>query len=153
MKPEDDTRQLEIALRDLAACVRKRSAPTHRHARAVLLALGAHVLAGREEEAGAATRELNELVRDCNAQWKRAVEEEIALACTEFVRSVDPRYLGLPRYDFVYTVAARERLEARLAAAGHLEIAPPEHLLEQVAQADTELEPYLRRRRGEESPN
>ncbi|MFN0245064.1 MAG: hypothetical protein ACKVWV_19445, partial [Planctomycetota bacterium] len=152
MKPDDAERGLDAALRDLAAIVHRRRVPTHRHARALLLALGEHVLAGRAEEADEYARKITELVRDCDADWKRAVGEELALACDEFVRSVDPRYLTLPRYDFVYTVAARERLEIRFAAASHLELAPAEHLLEEVARADLELEPFLRRRRGEESP-
>ena len=74
-----------------------------------------------------------------------AIAEELTLACTEHVRSCDPKYLGLPKYDFPYTVAARHRLEARLRAAAELDMPADEALLEQVARADDILEPYLRR--------
>ena len=68
--------------------------------------------------------------------WSEAVRAEVSLACAEHVHSVDPRYLDLPNYDLSYTRAARERLQARLAAAGALGIDVPETLLEGVRRAD-----------------
>lgn len=148
MNPDEP--DLEASLAELAAAVRKKRKPSRFHARAVLVALGHRILAGDRDLTAAAVARVKDLVQERIADWELAVREELELAAAEFVRSVDPRFLSLPKYDFAYTVAARERLEARLAAADQLGIAVEESLLEQVADADERLAPYLGRdgRRG-----
>jgi hypothetical protein len=151
----NDETELEPAIADLAAALRKKRKPSRFHARAILLALGERVLAEDETRAALAVANIAELVREKPAEWEAAVHEELELAATEFVRSVDPRFLTHPRYDFAYTLTARERLEARLAGAERLGIAPAEGLLEQISEADQALAPHLRRldeRRPRNSP-
>jgi hypothetical protein len=74
-----------------------------------------------------------------------ALREELSMAITEHVRSCDPRYLENPKYDLVYTVEARERLEARLEVAERLGLPADEGLLEAVARADALLQPLIDR--------
>jgi hypothetical protein len=144
---------LDASLADLERTVRKHKAPTRHQARAVLLALGERLLAGPAEDVEPALRRLAGAVAPDEERWKRAVADELLLACTEFIQSVDPRWLDHPRYDFHYTVAARANLEARLRAAERLELSPEEDLLDRVARADALLEPHLRRRAGKEPGN
>jgi hypothetical protein len=59
------------------------------------------------------------------------------------VRSCDPRYLDHPKYDLVYTVEARERLEARLVVAEKLGLPADEAMLEAVERADGLLQSRL----------
>jgi hypothetical protein len=116
------------------------------HARDTLIALGQLVLAREEEEEAASARwvePLREALAPFGDGFEQAAREELGAAVDEYVRSVDPRFLEHPRYDFAYTVLARERLEARLVAAGLLGIVPEEAQLERVAAADLILEPYL----------
>ena len=130
-------------LKDLARACAPRQRVDRLHARAVLLALGELVLA--EDAAGA--EEFGKRVRAITAlraeDWISAVRDEILMAATEHVRSVDPRFLSRPDYDLHYTVEAREELEARLRGAELLgiEIAPA--VLDRVAAADRLLAPYL----------
>jgi hypothetical protein len=150
MSAPDD---LELSLADLEASVRRRKPPTRYHARAVLLAIGGRLLAGEGSELAPALQRLASTVAADPERWRKAVSDELLLACTEFVQSVDARWLDHPRYDFHYTVAARADLEARLRAAEELELSPSEDLLDRVARADALLEPYLRRRAGKEGSN
>lgn len=150
MSSPDD---LELPLSELESWMRRRKAPTRHHARALLLAIGGHLLAGREEELVPALQRLSAIVAPDPGSWQKAVADELLLACTEFIQSVDPRWLDHPRYDFGYTVAARADLEARLRAAEELELSPGEDLLDRVARADALLEPHLRRRSGREGAN
>ncbi len=136
---------LEAALAELAAALRKKRKPSRFHARAILVALGEQILVEDGARVTAGVARVAELVRELAADWEAVVREELELAATEFVRSVDPRFLSHPRYDFAYTVTARERLEARLSAAERLGIGPAEGLLEQVVEADELLAPHLRR--------
>jgi hypothetical protein len=142
---KDGETDLDAALAELATALRKKHKPSRFHARAILVALGEQILAEDGARVTAGVQRVAELVRERPADWEAAVREELELASTEFVRSVDPRFLTHPRYDFAYTVAVRERLEARLAAAERMGIAPAEGLLEQIVEADELLAPYLSR--------
>lgn len=136
--------ELETALEELGRWIRSKK-PTRHHARAVLIGMGRWI----EEEDPPPERvdevaaRLAQLVHPLGESWEAALHDELILACTEHVRSVDPRYLDHPRYDFAYTIAAREALEARLVAAAALETSPSEELLDKVARADERLRPYL----------
>jgi hypothetical protein len=136
--------ELEAAVRDLERLAR-RSQPNRHQARAVLVPLGLWILA--ESEGGA--QEGLDRVRRATARfggaWEAAVRDELTLACTEHVQSVDPRYLSLPNYDFEYTLEARERLEARFAAAHALGIELEARLRERVGRADRVLADHLAR--------
>jgi hypothetical protein len=144
---------LELALSELEATLRRRKAPTRHHARAMLLAIGNRLLAGESEKLVSALQRLRDLAPEEAERWQKAVADELLLACTEFIQSVDPRWLDHPRYDFHYTIAARADLEARLRAAEELDLQPAEDLLDRVAKADALLEPHLRRRAGKEGAN
>lgn len=119
--------------------------PSRFHARAALLVLGMDLLAGNRDRAASSIERMKAIVAGDPEGWLAAVEEELTLACTEHVRACDPRWLEHPRYDFHYTVAAREKLEARLAAAARIGLPASETLLDQVVRADGLLEPHLRR--------
>ncbi len=136
---------LDTALAELAAVLRKKRDPTRFHARAILLAVGELSLSGDAAAAAAAAERVAAIVGDRHDPWARAVHEEIEMAAVEFVRSVDPKYLDHPKYDFAYTVVARERLEARLAATEVFGILPTDEILEQVSAADARLAPHLER--------
>jgi len=122
------------------------------HAREVLFAIGDRALAA--DEAGA--QELAARVRELSSaraeEWQLAVRDEILMASTEHVRSVDPRFLSRPDYDLHYTVEARAALEARLRAAELLGIEIQSSVLERVAAADRLLEPLLRAGEPPEGP-
>jgi hypothetical protein len=137
-KPEPDPIQ-ELA----QACLPKRRID-RLHAREVLLAIGGRVL----DEDGAGAQALAARVREVTAaredDWQAAVRDEILMAATEHVRSVDPRFLARPDYDLAYTVEARASLEARLRAAEVLGVEVSPSLLDRVAAADRLLEPHLR---------
>ena len=152
MKGKDDPRKLlSEMLVELQQLARKRKdrTPNRYHARAVLLGLGELALAEPPEEGERAAAEwvprLQRAMRPFDGGFERAIVEELALAAAEHARGVDPRFLDHPRYDFAYTIAARERLERRLVAAQLLGVEPDEALLERVAGADRLLEPYLER--------
>ena len=145
MTTEND---LEAALTDLTTALRKKRNPSRFQARAILLAIGDLALSGNSVAASAGAARLATAVGERAADWERAVQEEIELAAVEFVRSVDPKYLDHPRYDFAYTVGARERLEARLVGAEILGVSPPDALLDQISTADGRLAPHLLRTAG-----
>jgi hypothetical protein len=73
------------------------------------------------------------------------------LATAEYVTSVDPHYLELGSYDFGYTTAARERLEARLLACDFLGYSNPELLGTQIEKADETYRPFRERYEAEQS--
>ncbi len=133
------------AWNDLEQGIKKGRGPDRWHARPLLLALGHALLEGQEALAQELEHKLGTLRPPHDGIWKQAVLEELNLACTEHVRSADPRYLSRPDYDWGYTLAAREDLEARLRAAEALEIEAPQALLEQVLQADARIAPFLKR--------
>jgi hypothetical protein len=138
------------AIQELARVCNSKKRIDRLHAREVLLAIGERTLSGDEPGAQA----LAARVRECSAvrasDWELAVRDEILMASTEHVRSVDPRFLRRPDYDLHYTVEARATLEARLRAAELLGIEIPAPVLERVAAADRLLEPLLR---AEEPPS
>ena len=143
----DETRNdAEAALADLADWVRHKKKPTRQHARSVLIALGR--LPDLPVDGNAWRERVAAAVHPLSEAWEAAVQDELLLACTEHVTSVDPRYLDHPRYDFEYAIRARERLEARLLAAEVLGHPVDASLLAKVERADARLEPYLRDRRG-----
>lgn len=143
---------LDAALAEIEGHTAKNRPPTRHHARAVLMALGERLLEGAPASEPAIER-LSQVVRRFEVEWSQSVRDELVLACTEHIQSVDPRYLDHPRYDFEYTIAARARLEARLHAATRLDLRPSQELLNRVARADALLEPYLRKRMGRPSLN
>lgn len=145
--PDDPSRALQAALGELERRLKRRRPPTRFEARAVLLALGALVEA-RSPEVALAKERLGRLVEPVAEAWREAVAEELSLAIAEHVHGVDPRHLDHPRYDFEYTLAARERLEHRLRAASALDLDPAEGLLELVAGADAVLAEALAHRKG-----
>jgi hypothetical protein len=159
MSAEDRPFEGQSPLADALIAVRKstqRRQPLTRHdARTVLLALGAELAAGRAAEVDAAIATLHEILPtaaapdsgDWGERWRAAVADELSMACTEFVRAVDPRYLRHARYDFEYTIQARERLELRLRAAQRMGLPVGEAWRAQVARADEELAAALRRAR------
>ena len=140
---------LNQAIEDLAQDLRKGGAPTRYHAREILVALGSMVLGAEEASQEAETDGIVKRIADATAEhdelWQTAIREELLLAGAEHTQAIDPRFLEHPRYDFGYTVAARTRLEARLRAAPLIGHEVPEDLLDRIAQADAELEPYLER--------
>lgn len=138
-------RELEQAVKGLEELPKKKRRPTRLHARAVMLPLGRLVLDDGEEAVRDDVRRLARVTEVFRQDWERAVREELDLACAEHIQGVDPRHLDHPRFDFEYVVAARERLEARLAAASVLDLSPSEATLDRIAAADRLLEPHLRR--------
>ena len=130
---------------DLQQGLRKGRGPNRWHARPLLLALGQALLEGRIAEAEQLEQQLRSIPAPHRDTWVEAVLEELNLAVTEHVHSADPRYLSRPDYDWGYTLAAREGLEARLRAAEALDIETPPALVEQVLKADERLAPFLNR--------
>ena len=142
---------LEAAVAAVEALAKKKKAPSRFDARAILVPLGECQLEGKLD-----TSVLERLQRVLSAHeeaWLEAVAQEMQLSCTEHAQGVDPRFLDHPRYDFEYTVQARERLEHRFEALAVLGIDVDEDLLARVARADAVLEPYLRSGRGETGAN
>ncbi len=128
---------------ELAAACSARGRPDRFHARAVLLALGHRALAGDQQAVASLVSRVKEVTAARRDTWEAAVREELLLACTEHVRSVDPRFLRRPDYDLQYVLGAREDLQARLEASEALGIEPPDGLVDRVVAADRLLEPLL----------
>lgn len=137
---------------ELADACSARRRPDRFHARAVLLALGQRVLAGDLQAVASLGSRVKEVTAARRESWEAAVREELLLACTEHVRSVDPRFLRRPDYDLQYVLGAREDLQARLEAAEALGIEPPEGLVDRVVAADRLLEPLLGERPSPQVP-
>ena len=153
-RPVDPDGDLELRIAEVGKAIRGRRSPTRYDARDLLILLGRRALDAEQGESDSAViavaERLRVAVEPWGEAWERAVEEELALAAGEHVRSVDPRFLAHPRYDLAYTVGARERLEARLVACRLLGLDPPEALLDRIEEADVALEPLLR---GSEEPD
>ncbi len=144
MKPQAERPQPgSDPLNELAGACAPRQRIDRLHARAVLLAIGERVLG--EDPAGAAelAARVVQITSGRAGDWQSAVRDEILMASTEHVRSVDPRFLSRPDYDLHYTVQARAELEARLLAAEVLGIEVPPSVLDRVAAADRLLAPRL----------
>ena len=129
----------EEALAVLEQRAKAEEQPDRYDLRALLVSLGSL----EEKPEGEAWDRLARAVAALGESFERAAQDELSLACAEHVHAVDPRYLDLPNYDFDYTLAARERLAARLRAASWLGIAPSPALLAAVEAADERLAPYL----------
>ena len=140
---------IDRTLSELEELARKKGTPTRYHARELLVALGSELVAAREEQEAIPEELALRFERAASIHgalgevWERAVMAELELACAEHIHSVDPRFLSLPNYDWAYTLAARERLTARLAAAKQLQLAVPELLLGRVEVADKMLDEHL----------
>jgi hypothetical protein len=104
--------------------------------RTVLVPLGRLVLARGAAALAAELQRVRAAAERHGPRWRAAVEEELSLACAEHVQGTDERFLGLANFDWDYVLQARERLEARRAAAlalGHELVSP---LWKLVAEAD-----------------
>lgn len=137
------TKALESAIEDLEQLAKKKSPhPSRFHARDILVPLGTLAAADLPFPRDELVTRLTRLTEPFAERWQRAVNEELQLACAEFVTSVDEHYLELDNYDFDYTTTARERLGARLLACELLscEVAPK--LTEQIERADLIYAPY-----------
>jgi hypothetical protein len=145
MSAQGSDADVELVFTEIEAHIAAAKKPSRFQARAALLAIGMDLLAGNRDRASSSVERMKAIVAKDPETWRAAVEEELTLACTEHVRACDPRWLEHPRYDFRYTVAAREKLEARLAAAARIDLPASELLLDQVARADGVLEPHLKR--------
>ena len=144
MKPEAERPGPEgDPLKELERACAPRQRIDRLHARRVMLAIGERVLAEDAVGAGELAGRVRQITSSRAVDWESAVRDEILMAATEHVRSVDPRFLRRPDYDLDYTVAARAELEARLRAADLLGIEVPAHLLERVSAADRLLAPLL----------
>jgi hypothetical protein len=130
-------------LKELARACAPRQRIDRLHARAVLLAIGERVLAEDQPGAAQLAQRVQQITAPRAADWHSAVRDEILMAATEHVRSVDPRFLSRPDYDLHYTVEAREELEARLRGAELLGIEVELSLLDRIAAADRLLAPLL----------
>jgi hypothetical protein len=132
------TPDLESALAELEAFERQPGRPTRHHARPLLVRLGELLLSGapEEEEAEEVKRRLEGLPAVLAEGWSAAVADEMAMAATEYVRSVDPRYLDHPKYDWPYTLEARQQLADRLRAVRFLGIGVDANLLAGIDRAD-----------------
>ena len=142
--------ELEIALNHLQARVEAEEPPSRYDARWLLIELGSVLLREDDRATGAeADTALHALVarsrkvvQRLGVPWERAVREELQLAAAEHIHAVDPRWLSHPRYDMAYTLAARERLEARIRAAAALGTPLEPQLAEGVLRADAVLEKH-----------
>jgi len=131
---------LEATIRAVEALAPRRASVTRHDVRPILLSIGGSLLAGRSEEIGDAADRLRALPGALRESWDAAVRDELSMACTEYVRSVDPRFVNHPQYDLAYALEARFQLEARWRACAYLEPAQVEASTAAVARADAILE-------------
>lgn len=125
----------------------KGKAPLERELlRRFLLALGELVSSDLEVDLGAELTRARQIIEQLGERWGLALEAEMQLACGEHIQGVDPRYLGHPRYDFQYTLEARQRLEQRFEALAALEQPIDPQLVARVADADERLADELEKR-------
>jgi hypothetical protein len=127
-----------------------RGGPLTRHeARPILLGIGASLRSAGPEELGDAGDRLRRLPERPRAAWIAAVEDELTMASTEYVRSVDPRFLNHPQYDLDYTLEARRQLDDRWRACAYLGQALDPAAVASVERADRLLEGRTKRRIAE----
>jgi hypothetical protein len=143
-------RDLRTALEGLKQALRTRRDVGRREVRAILLPLGALLSETEADDSARWLGEVCEIAALGGQRWKDALESELQLAATEYIQAVDPRYLGVPGYDFAYTLDSRERLEVRRVAARALSYELPQATLLQIESADEQLEAELHRRGGDE---
>jgi len=134
------TPELDAAIRDIETLAGRRGRPTRHDARALLLALGGALEANLRADAEKAKGRIKALPADFLERWEQALRDELSMASTEYTRSVDPRYLDDPSYDFEYTIQARRRLGMRLSAAEFLGLPADETLVSGMRRADALLE-------------
>ncbi len=143
-----DAEAFEAALLALKTLARGKNArPSRKDARALLVPMGTLLPSWSSDALAAALERIREVTKGFPEAWRAAISEELELACTEYVTSVDERYLGMKDYDFAYTSGARERLEARLRACAAMGHPLPEGMLRRIAGADAIYAPYLKRSR------
>lgn len=139
----DLEKQLNEGIEELKRRAKAKEIPDRQIVRHCFLALGRLSMTEGEAAARPIAKKLIEAAEPHAERWEEAVESEMMLAVAEHVHSVDPKFLDMPTYDFAYTIAARERLEQRLKAMELLGLRVSEPLLDQVAEADARLLPYL----------
>lgn len=144
---------LEAALAALEALARSMGTLTRHDVRPILLGIGESLPSAVAADVDACRERFSALPLAFRTAWEAAVRDELAMACTEHIRSVDPRYLDHPAYDLRYTVEARRALEDRLRAAGITGVPLDEALSSAVHRADALLESRLSRDRGMEGPS
>src|SRR5262245_36133746 len=112
-RPAEAFTELEQAVRLLDEALAERRPLNRYHARAILLPLG-KLLASREgaevERARAMVSRIARSTEPARGVWEGALQQEEEMAITEFLKSVDGRYLSRQDYDLRYTVEARELL-------------------------------------------
>ena len=141
--------ELDAAIRSIESRTGRRVVVTRHEARPILIGIGRALHSGRSGDAAAAGDRLAKLPPPLRESWEAAVRDEMEMAATEHVRSVDPRYLGHPRYDLDYTLEARRQLEHRRRACEHLGLPLDAALLGAVARADSLLEGHTGTRLGD----
>jgi len=134
--------ELDRDLSALAAMVERRALPTRHDARPLLLEIGRRLSqdAGSSADLEPVKRRISGFPPAFAEAWSAAVLDEISMAATEYVRSADPRYLGHPKYDWAYTLEAREHLGWRMKAVQYLGIAASPDLEAAIERADRLLE-------------
>jgi hypothetical protein len=141
--PRED---VTYACTELQRRLKAKEVPDRQLVRFALLAIGQIALEEGMPSAKPLAAELLAAATAHEEKWTEALDSEISLAVAEHVGSVDPKFLDHPSYDFTYTIAARERLEARLRAMEAMNAIVDEKLLDQVSAADERLAPYLESR-------
>lgn len=141
--------ELDQALALVEEALRERRPWNRYHARAVLLPLGA--LLGSEDEgdrrhAREAIARLARATGPTRDAWGAVLDEELEMAVTELVKSLDPRFLARPDYDLRYTLESRALLRDRLRAMEALGRDVDPSLLRHVERSERALEVELRRR-------
>jgi len=131
--------ELEALIRALRSRTGRSPSVTRHDARPILLGIGGALLAGRQADLGNAAELLRGLPGPLESSWIAALRDEMSMACTEYVRSVDPRYLNHPQYDLAYTLDARLQLEARWRASIYLGQPPDAASTAAVERADALL--------------
>ena len=144
MKPD-----LEVAIAALEALALGRKPLTRHDVRPVLIGIGTSLVDAQAADIDASRKRFLALSPDFREAWDAAVRDELAMACTEHIRSVDPHYIVHPRYDFAYTLEARRVLDARLRGAELTGTGLAEALRSGIRRADSLLEAHLARNRGE----
>ncbi len=135
MKPD-----LEVAIAALEALAARKGPLTRHDARPVLIGIGSSLAGASTADIQAASMRFLALANGFRDAWQVAVRDELAMACTEHIRSVDPRYLGHPAYDLDYTLEARRVLEDRLKGAEVTGIVLDDVLSAGIRRADSLLE-------------